>query len=225
MSRKQRKIKGGDIRYGNYFGDLQNIELTADDNKQDVTVGQVKPYLLADLNRGIDTLTSKSETFVDNQSWKKYVNDEINAIRSLNTMSEKALVACIGAYNVKQRREDDLTMTMDRAKTAYNGQENDALKRVKSSYPCGSNTCKDRGHRIKAALYNLASYSPEALGDIGVISVASSGLDWTSKFVGMKDKTPQANALVPSTPTSNSSWWPFSRKTDKVGGRRTRRKK
>jgi hypothetical protein len=208
---------------------IQQMELNADNNNSVVKLVEAKEHLIEDLKKGINVLTSKlnalSQGTLDDTSWNDYLKKEINQLSLLNSKSAKAISGGISAYNVFQRRLDNANLSLQRE--------------PKSTYPCGSTTCKERGQKIKDALIEIASYSPESLGSIGVASAASNGLDWTLKAVGVRDKptnvAPDANNVAPvanvavdannnvakvapvTPPVTQKSWWSF-------GGRRTRRR-
>jgi hypothetical protein len=99
---------------------------------------------------------------------------EINNLSRLNGKARKAIVAAIGTYNVTQRRMDNLNLFLDR------GGEN-----KESTYPCATMTCKKRGKNIKKALFDIAQFSEEALGNIGVAAVAKSTKNY---LFGWNDK-------------------------------------
>jgi hypothetical protein len=161
----------------------------------------------------------------DNTSWNTYLKKEINQLSLLNSKSAKAISGGISAYNVFQRRIDNGNLYLQRE--------------PKSTYPCGSTTCKERGQKIKDALIEIASYSPESLGSIGVTTVASSAQDWILKGIGVRNKptnvapdannvavdannvakvAPDAKVAPVTPPVTKKSWWSV------FGGRRTRRR-
>ena len=228
MSRKQTRKSRKRLRGG--ASSIQALELDADKTHSVVLFGSAKEHLIDDLNKGITALTSKRDALLnstatignvlvtDGTSWNTYLTNEINQLSLLNSKSAKAISGGISSYNVFQRRLDNANPSLQRE--------------PKSTYPCGSTTCKERGQKIKDALIEIASYSPEALGSIGVAAVASNALDWTLKGVGLRAKptntvepvnTPVEPANMPvepvnaSQPVTRKSWWSF-------GGRRTRRR-
>lgn len=183
------------------------MELDADKTKSVVLFGSAKEHLIEDLNKGINALTSKRDallnsTATDSTPWNTYLTQEINQLSLLNSKSAKAISGGISSYNVFQRRLDNANPSLQRD--------------PKSTYPCGSTTCKERGQKIKDALIEIASYSPESLGSIGVTSVASNAIDWTLKGVGLRAKPNTDEPVNASQPVTKQSWW--------FGGRRTRRR-
>ena len=118
-----------------------------------------------------------------NMSLKTLEQNEIDTLSKLNGKIRKALSASIGAYNVAQRRMDNLNPYLSRE--------------TKSNYPCGSITCKQRGRKIKNALVDLSQFSEEALGSIGVGTFVKSAANY---LVGNNDQSRLREQQVPSTP-------------------------
>jgi len=117
-------------------------------------------------------------------SLRDYENREIEALSKLNGKVRKSLSASIGAYNIAQRRLDNLNPYLSRS--------------AKSKYPCGSITCKQRGRKIKNALIDLTKFSDEALGSIGVFTFVKSAVNY---LVGNNDQTRRREQQVQDTPT------------------------
>jgi hypothetical protein len=123
---------------------------------------------------------------VDNQNMplKMLEKNEIDTLSKLNGKIRKSLSASIGAYNVAQRRLDNLNPYLSRE--------------TKSNYPCGSITCKQRGRNIKNALIDLSQFSEEALGSIGVGTFIKSAANY---LVGNNDQTRRKEQVQPENPT------------------------
>ena len=79
-------------------------------------------------------------------------------------MSDDHDANAISAYN-----------TLERGKSMFTARD-------KSTLPCGSITCKQRGKKIKRALFEMSHYSEEALGSIGVTTTIKSFKNYKVNF-------------------------------------------
>lgn len=132
----------------------------------------VKDYLYSDLEESIQLLKSKQanlKNISDDMTWEYYVNNEVRAMTYMsNGKSIKGLTGAIAAYNVFKKRADNLNLTR-------------GFNREQTGFTCGTNTCKERGQKIKEALTVLATFSPDALGSFGVMDVTASAFNWLGK--------------------------------------------
>jgi hypothetical protein len=234
------KQKGGmdapsrqDIANANTIG-AQWI-FNAQKENSDMKVKDMKVFLLADLDRSIEDLKKKREQLNsenDETPWSTYVNKEISALSSYGEgKSAKALVVAIGSYNFLDRNtqlQKGLKFMQDRTK-----------------YTCGTMSCKERGFKIKQALTDLLTYSPDALASLGINSNMSNAYGyWLGKpsapvatnatpVANNQNATPVANnqnapavdanknqnaTPANKNPADTKKWWSW-------GGKRTRRRR
>ena len=136
-------------------------------------VGVVKEYLKEDLQESIELLKYKQDNLkniADDMTWEDYVQAEVRAMTYMsNGKSIKGITGAIAAYNVFKKRADNATATFG------------TLNREQTGFTCGTATCKERGQKIKEALTVLATFSPDALGSLGVLDVTASAVNWLGK--------------------------------------------
>jgi hypothetical protein len=123
----------------------------------------------AELDKEISETNSTNSAVSDTQKLQM-INNAIYNLRNVPGKIRKAIVAAIGAYNVTQRRFDNLDPYLKRG--------------VKSGYPCGTFTCKQRGKKIKKALVELSQVDEHALGNLGVGGVAVATANQVGSTVG-----------------------------------------
>ena len=199
----------------NRTSELQQLELN--NEMIPMTNRALQAHLINDLVQGIKTLANKKTYYTRNSrsdvTWKQYQKWEAQQLATLSNKSEAAIATGIGGYNVIQRRFDNMNINLKRG--------------TKSNYLCGTETCKERGLRIKSALYKLSTFSPESLGNIGVGNFVANAGNWATRGItrGLVG-APASNAAMPNgtmTPQAPGAapkkrFWLF-------GGKRTRRKR
>jgi len=131
-----------------------------------------------DIEEDIDTLQSRySNKFYElsNEPLADFQKKKIDEISRLDGKAIKGLIDGITTYNFTQRQYDKGDPFLTR--------------RIKSKYPCGTITCKQRGLRIQKALKELLyEYPPEVLGQIGIYSKLSSYGDSLNIFKSRTEK-------------------------------------
>lgn len=121
-----------------------------------------------DIEEDINTLQSRySNKFYEtsNEPLAVFQQRKIDEIAKLDGKAIKGLIDGITTYNFTQRQFDKANPFLTR--------------RLKSKYPCGTITCKQRGLKIQKALKELLyEYPPEVLGEIGLTTRRESYKDY-----------------------------------------------
>lgn len=126
-----------------------------------------------DIEEDIDKLQERySNKFYEmsNESLAAFQQKKIDEISRLDGKAIKGLIDGITTYNFTQRQFDKANPFLTR--------------RLKSKYPCGTITCKQRGLKIQKALKELLyEYPPEVLGEIGLTTRRKSYSDYLTNLV------------------------------------------
>jgi hypothetical protein len=126
-----------------------------------------------DIAEDIDKLQERySNKFYEmsNESLAAFQQKKIDEISRLDGKAIKGLIDGITTYNFVQRQFDKGNPLLTR--------------RLKSKYPCGTITCKQRGLKIQKALKELLyEYPPEVLGEIGLTTRRKSYSDYLTNLV------------------------------------------
>ena len=131
-----------------------------------------------DIEEDINTLQSRySNRFYEtsNEPLAVFQQRKIDEIAKLDGKAIKGLIDGITTYNFIQRQGDKANPFLTR--------------RLKSKYPCGTITCKQRGLKIQKALKELLyEYPPEVLGEIGLTTRRKSYVDYLTPFKSRTEK-------------------------------------
>ena len=131
-----------------------------------------------DIEEDINTLQSRySNRFYEtsNEPLAVFQQRKIDEIAKLDGKAIKGLIDGITMYNFIQRQGDKANPFLTR--------------RLKSKYPCGTITCKQRGLKIQKALKELLyEYPPEVLGEIGLTTRRKSYVDYLTPFKSRTEK-------------------------------------
>jgi hypothetical protein len=181
-----------------------------------------KTALLADLDAQIQTLQSKRQNIqdADDGLWADYLDKEAYAITGLQSLIASGIVNAISAYNSGRRRLENVDITLKRQPTS-------------SGIRCNTITCKQRGEDIKKALIQLATFSPETLGNLGMASlIANTGKSTLNIGINATRSTYNmgANAFNSTRRATSqglmsaANYIAPSRPGDRVGGKTRRRR-
>jgi hypothetical protein len=144
----------------------------------------------------------------DNNAEKTRIQNEMNKLRTLDGKERKMIVSAIASYNMLQRRMDNLNFMS-------------LTRKEKSTYPCGTVTCKTRGKKIKEALLDISKIDESALGEIGLLGLTMSNTHHVvtrlADTVGtnIRKQTVVPNSEIVDEVAPKKRWW---------GGRTRRRR-